>query len=207
MAQEGSGYVKKETMLLVALAALVTGFLGGIVFSVYKSPAPPITAQGPSLPQQQAPQQQGFSQDQADRILALEKEVATNPGNREAWTLLGNIWFDTNKYDKAIKAYSKALELDPNDANVWTDLGVMYRRNSQPDKALEAFEKAIAVDPRHEVSRFNKGIVLLHDKNDMEGAIKAWEELVQINPSAMAPSGQPIREMIEELRKRAGDAK
>ena len=30
-------YVKKETMLVVALVALIVGFLGGVVFSAYNS--------------------------------------------------------------------------------------------------------------------------------------------------------------------------
>lgn len=208
MMQEGSGHVKKETMLLVALAALVTGFLAGIVFSVYKAPtSPPATMQRQAGPPQGMPSQQGFSQEQANKILALEKEVTANPGNVEAWIMLGNIWFDTHKYKKAIKAYAKALELEPNNANVLTDLGVMYRRNGQPKEALASFDKAILVNPKHEVTRFNKGIVLLHDLNDAAGAVKAWEELVRVNPSAMAPNGQPIKEMIEELKKRSKDSK
>lgn len=208
MTQEGSGYVKKETMLLVALAALVTGFLAGIVFSVYKAPtSPPATVQRPVAPAQRMPQQQGLSQEQADRILALEKELAANPGNVEAWIMLGNIWFDTHKYEKAIKAYTRSLELEPNNADVLTDLGVMYRRNNQPEEALSSFDKAVMIDPKHDVSRFNKGIVLLHDLNDTAGAVKAWEELERVNPSAMAPNGQPIREMIEELKKRSTEGK
>jgi hypothetical protein len=35
--------------------------------------------------------------------------------------------------------------------------------------------------------------------NDREGAIKAWEELLKINPKAMAPNGQPVSEAIKSL--------
>jgi tetratricopeptide (TPR) repeat protein len=75
----------------------------------------------------------------------------------------------------------------------------MYRRNGQPVKALEVFDKAIALDPRHEQSRFNKGIVLRYDMNDREGAVKAWEDLLKINPNAMAPNGLPVSEAIKSL--------
>ena len=85
---------------------------------------------------------------------------------------------------KAKKAapYEKSLELNPRNANVLTDLGIMYRRNGQPQKAIEKFDEAIVVNPRHEMSRVNKGIVLMHGLGDREGAIESWEELLGINP-------------------------
>lgn len=193
-----TGLVKKETTMIAALIALVVGFLGGIFYSAMQSsPSGPVqTTSGPP-PQQQ--QQSGFSSDQAKRILALEQEVALNPTNVNAWIQLGNIYFDSNNFAKSIRAYEKSLELSPDNANVLTDLGVMYRRSGQPQKALEAFDRAMAVAPAHEQARFNKGIVLRYDLNDREGAIKAWEELLKINPSAMAPNGIPLSEAIKSL--------
>ena len=192
-------YVKKETMLIVALVAVVVGFLGGVFYSALQS-GPTGSFQTASSPTQQPPpQQQDLSSEQARAILTLEQEVATNPTNVEAWTQLGHIYYDTDNPAKAIRAYEKSLELRPNDPNVLTDLGVMYRRNGQPEKALAAFDKAISIAPNHEQSRFNKGVVLRYDMNDREGAIKAWQELLKINPNAMAPNGQPVSEVIKDL--------
>ena len=192
-------FVKKETMLIVALIALVIGFLGGVFYSALQSgPTGSVqTTSAPPQPQQQ--QASGLTREQASDILRLEQEVATNPTNVDAWTRLGHVYFDTNNPAKAIRAYEKSLELRPDDPNVLTDLGVMYRRNGQPDKALAKFDRAIAVDPRHEQSRFNKGIVLRYDMNDREGAVKVWEELLAINPNALAPNGLPVSEAIKSL--------
>ncbi|MGB3648525.1 MAG: tetratricopeptide repeat protein [Desulfobulbales bacterium] len=192
-------FVKKETMLIVALIALVIGFLGGVFYSALQSgPTGSVqTTSAPPQPQQQ--QASGLTREQASDILRLEQEVATNPTNVDAWTRLGHVYFDTNNPAKAIRAYEKSLELRPDDPNVLTDLGVMYRRNGQPDKALVTFDRAIAVDPRHEQSRFNKGIVLRYDMNDREGAVKVWEELLAINPNALAPNGLPVSEAIKSL--------
>jgi cytochrome c-type biogenesis protein CcmH/NrfG len=191
-------YVKKETMLIVALITLVIGFLGGIVYSALQS-SPTGSVQTASTPTQQPQQQPGLTSEQASSILSLEQEVAANPANAEAWTQLGHVYFDTNNVTKAIKAYEKSLELNPNDPNVLTDLGVMYRRGGQPEKALAAFDQAISIAPNHEQSRFNKGVVLRYDMNDRDGAIKAWEELLKINPNALAPNGQPVSEAIKQL--------
>ena len=193
-----SDYIKKSTTILICLIAVGIGFLGGVVFSAYKSgigvPVPS------AAPPQQASKEQSISEEQAKRILALEREVSENPQKNKAWIQLGNLYFDTKNYEGAIRAYKKSLEVNPNNANVQTDLGVMYRRSGQPKEAIQAFDRAIEIDPRHEVSRLNKGIVLLHDLNDREGAIQAWEELVKLNPAAMTPSGQPLNELLERFK-------
>jgi cytochrome c-type biogenesis protein CcmH/NrfG len=136
----------------------------------------------------------------AARIFELEKQTAQNPQSAEAWIQLGNLYFDTDNNEKAIGAYQNSLALKPDNANVLTDMGVMYRRSGKPAEAIKAFSKAIAVDPRHEVSRFNKGIVLMHDLKDREGALKAWEGLLEINPLAMAPNGQSVDQLIQHYR-------
>ena len=193
-------YVKKETMLVVALVALIVGFLGGVVFSAYKSGAGlNVSASGPSG---QASQKQDISNKVAQEINELERGISLNPENVEALIRLGNLYFDTEQPEKAIMAYNKALELDPGNPNVLTDLGVMYRRKGQPLDAIKAFDKAIKIDPRHETPRFNKGVVLLHDLNDPEGAIKAWEELVEVNPFARAQGNELVLEVLKKLKGR-----
>jgi cytochrome c-type biogenesis protein CcmH/NrfG len=138
--------------------------------------------------------------DLSDRIQALERETSENPDHVEGWIQLGNAYFDTDQYEKAIAAYRKSLAIDPKNPNVWTDMGVMYRRRGEPQKAVEAFDQAAEMDPKHEISRFNKGIVLLHDLKDMEGAVKVWEDVLRINPFARAPNGQPLMELVTRVR-------
>ena len=190
-------YVRKETFLMVTLLALAVGFFGGVVFSVFKSDS--------KIPGQSAPMQaqsQAAAPVDSDRIAALERQTEANPGDTKAWTELGNAYFDAKQFEKSISAYRKSLELDPSNPNVWTDMGVMYRRSGKPEDAIKAFDQAIAADPKHEVSRMNKGIVLLHDLNDFDGAIRAWEGLLEVNPVAMAPNGASIDEMLFSSKSR-----
>ena len=188
-------YVRKETFWLVTLLALAVGFFGGVMFGVFKTD----TVEMPGRP---APAStKATDPGNASMIAALEKETRSNPGNLEAWVELGNSYFDSAQYEKAIGAYRKALEINPGNANVWTDMGVMYRRNGNPQEAIKAFDKAIEADPKHEVSRMNKGIVLLHDLKDTDGAIEAWEGLLEVNPVAMAPTGRSVDEMIQQMKK------
>ncbi len=201
--ETGSGYVKKETMLIAILISLGVGFLGGATLSSFKFSAEE-SAPVQSV-QQQVTQDNQITSDQTSKISTLEMETSLKPENVEGWIQLGNLYFDTNQFEGAIKAYKKALELEPNNPNVWTDLGVMYRRSGKPNQAIEAFDQAIESDPSHEVSRLNKGIVLMHDLDNIQGAIKAWEELVKVNPSAKTSSGQLIKDVITGFK--AGEKK
>jgi tetratricopeptide (TPR) repeat protein len=179
--------VKKSIMIGVAALCLAVGFLGGVVFSIYKSTG--------SAPLGGAGTRSGLG-DREHEHDHLIQETVQNPGNAAAWTQLGNLYFDTNVPDKAIWAYKKSLELEPDNPHVWTDMGVMYRRSDQPQEAVRAFDRAIRIDPKHEASRYNKGIVLLHDLDNPESGIKAWEELLAINPLAMAPGGKSVDELV-----------
>jgi cytochrome c-type biogenesis protein CcmH/NrfG len=201
-APAGRDYVKKQTLIISTVVGLALGFLGGVVFTIYKSPPPRSFTAAPQSQGQPRPVPSEGRGDLAAQIPGLIAETARDPNNVTAWIQLGNIYFDTDSHQQAIEAYTRALELDPGNANVWTDMGVMYRRIGQPEKAVECFSQAMANDPKHEISRFNKGLVLLHDLNDMQGAIAAWEDLVALNPVAVTPSGQPLEDLIIGMKQR-----
>ena len=105
-----------------------------------------------------------------------------DPNNLQALIGVGNLYFDTKQDLLAIENYRKALAIDPANANVRTDMAVCYRRSGNPDQAIEELKKAISTSPRHAQSRYNLGVILIHDKNDVEGGIKAWEGLLENVP-------------------------
>jgi cytochrome c-type biogenesis protein CcmH/NrfG len=187
---------RKNSFVIYISLAFIVGFICGAAFAVYKmSPATEKTV---------ASQQTEISDQHSQAIARFEQEVTVNPDAFDAWTQLGNLYFDTGQYQKAVKAYERSLELHSGNANIWTDLGVMYRRTHQPQKAIEAFDKAIAMEPTHQYSWMNKGIVLLNDLNDVDGAIKAWEGLLKINPDAKTTNGDSIREFVDNLKNQSG---
>ena len=184
-------YVKRQTLTTAVVIALMIGFAGGFVFGVYKSVSDlPGGTPGATNP----------DGGRAAMLARLEERVRANPRDVEAWIQIGHINFDNQQHKAAIEAYEKALAIDPNNAPVLTDLGIMYRRNGNPREAVRRFEQAIAIDPKLENPRFNKGIVLWHDLKEREGAIQAWEELLKINPLAMAPNGKSVDQLVTEFK-------
>jgi cytochrome c-type biogenesis protein CcmH/NrfG len=175
--------------MLLSVITFIAGFLAGVVFTVYGAGA---SGTGALAGKQEI--------DSTKKEKMLTAEVQRNPNNTTAWIQLGHVYFDTDQYANAIGAYEKALEQNPDNADILTDLGVMYRRNGQPRKAIEKFDAAIAVDSKHETARFNKGIVLMHDLEDREGAIRTWEKLLEINPLAMAGKDQSVDQLLKHYK-------
>ena len=198
--QDQEAVIKRSTALIIAAVCLAAGFLAGIFYSdtfggrkVRKMTVKQSASQGP---QTQAPVS---TASQAGVIAVLEEKVAANPQDAEAWTSLGHAYFDGDDPANAIRAYKKSLGLKPGNADVLTDMGVMYRRSGNPQEAIRCFDKAIEIDPKHRQSRYNKGIVLMHDLQNPEAAIRAWEELVSIYPDAKTQEGIPVSDMIKKF--------
>ena len=192
---DNKGYVRRETMIAIAVACLFVGYLAGsLLKNVDIGGGSRNSAFQPSSPAPPA-----ASSPIAD-IESLRQRAEDNPDNANLWIDLGNAYFDSGMYENAITAYARSLEIAPGNPDVLTDLGIMYRRTGSPPRAVEMFDEAIKADPEHTMSRFNKGVVLLYDLRDKKGAIEAWQELATIAPRYLTPTGDLIEDVIKELQ-------
>jgi cytochrome c-type biogenesis protein CcmH/NrfG len=189
--------IKKETMYICIIIALITGFIGGVVFSAMQS-TPELVQQPPETKQASGAETLPLEQ---DSIQALEDIVRQHPQEYEAWVSLGHKYFDSHQHQKAISAYDHALSLNNSDPDIWTDMGIMYRREQQPEKAIESFHEALNRQPDHLIALFNTGLVKLTDLHDVDGAIEAWEKAVELNPGAITPDGQSLKIWLDDLKK------
>lgn len=192
--KEIKGYVKTENMILLIITALALGFFGGVVYSVYRTTGTASMTGGGAASMPMTAKQQA-------NLAGLIQETKEHPENAEAWTSLGHFYFDAGRYEEAISAYETSLKIDGNRPDVWTDLGVMYRRSGNPGKAVESFDRALAIKPDHAVAMYNKGIVLMHDLKEPGKAVEIWEKLLQVNPDATTPAGEPLRNIIDQLKR------
>lgn len=184
--------MNKES-ILIATVALIVGLLGGyLIFSISNAGK----AQQPNTAIQAGA---GSPGDYTQRIAQAEKVVAQDPKNLNAWLSLGNDYFDTEQFQKAINAYGKVLEIEPNNPNVLTDQGVMFRKVGWYDKALANFEKANKIDPNHLQSLFNAGIVYAVDLKQPEKATPYWSKYLKIDSNS--PTANQIKSMLEQTGK------
>ena len=131
------------------------------------------------------------------QVTALKTVAEREATNATPRAQLGNLYFDAERYDEAIKWYSDALKLAPKDVNVSTDLGVSYYYSNQPDKALAQFDTSLKLDPKHAKTLLNVGIVKAFGKQDLEGAEAAWKQVIAIAPDG--PEGQAAKRALDSL--------
>jgi cytochrome c-type biogenesis protein CcmH/NrfG len=133
-----------------------------------------------------------------ERVKALEAAAKQNPKDAQSRVQLGNMFFDAEQFRQAIGWYEQALTINPNDANVSTDLGVAYYYTNQADRALAQFDHSLKVDPKHIKTLLNIGIVRAFGKQDLPGAAKAWQQVVDLAPDS--PEGQAAKKGLEGIK-------
>lgn len=140
----------------------------------------------------------GGSDEQQDMIAELERRLAQNPGDFLLLSDLGNLHFEIQDFPGAIAYYERALAIEPGDANIRTDMGTALYYSDRPVEALAEFELSLEIQPAHPQTLFNMGVVLLESRDDVEGAIELWEQLIEMNPGY--PQNPMVQQEIDRLR-------
>lgn len=191
--------------LLFGVAGIFFGIIVGWIIGSQQAAAP----RGGRPPQQAAAPS---SQEQAQTVAPLDESRAAelrgaaerNAGDAATRVQLGNMYFDAGRFQEAARWYEDALKIDPRDPNVSTDLGIAYYYTNQPDRALAQFERSLAIDPKHSKTLLNVGVVRAFGKQDLEGAVKAWQRVLDLAPDS--PEARAARQALEGLRNAHPDA-
>ena len=187
----------KSDAIAFGIAGVLFGLIAGWIIGSQQAGARPPAAAPVA---QQAPAGNStaraavLDETQVQALKTVAEREASNPAPR---VQLGNLYFDAEKYDEAIKWYADALKLAPKDVNVSTDLGVAYYYSNQPDKALQQFDQSLKLDPKHAKTLLNVGIVKAFGKQDLDGAGEAWKQVIAIAPDG--PEGQAAKRALDSL--------
>jgi tetratricopeptide (TPR) repeat protein len=195
----------KKDALVFALSGMFFGLIAGwIIGSQHAVPAPARMAAVAAAQQPRAAATTPMSGSgraaalDEDRVRALTERASRQPGDAAVRTELANLLFDAERYPDAITWYEQALALDPKNANISTDLGVSYYYTNQTDRAIAQFEQSLAVDPGHVKTLLNLGVVRAFGRQDLEGAARAWEQVVALAPDS--PEGRAARQALDSMR-------
>jgi tetratricopeptide (TPR) repeat protein len=124
--------------------------------------------------------------DYADAIQWLEKSVAFDSKNKDAWYYLGRAYYTRSRLDEARKAFQTVLDLDPRNAKAEDNLGLIFETGGNMAGAIEAYRSAIArqeeTSPSDEQPYVNLGNLLAEQGRSQE-AIGPLQKAVAIAPN------------------------
>jgi cytochrome c-type biogenesis protein CcmH/NrfG len=196
------------TMAVICLLlGLALGYLLRGSSAVPVAPAVVATAATQEVGPPQVPGMGGMpigqpNADLVDKVVEpMLAALKQNPKDAATLTNVGNTYYDAKVYDKAIQYYSEALKVTPKNVNVRTDMATAYWYLGDAKHAVTELEKSLTQEPTHAQSLFNLGIVKWQGQKDPQGAIAAWEKLIQTNPN------YPERQNVEQLIAHARDKK
>ena len=84
-----------------------------------------------------------------EEIAILEAAIRANPTDARAPYYLGNLLYDRQRHQEAIKLWEQSARLDRHFSVVWRNLGIGYFNiHKKPDKARAAYDRAFKAAPR-----------------------------------------------------------
>ncbi len=120
-----------------------------------------------------------YDEAESNFLIALEK---SNFKNTDAYNLLGNLYLQQNKLDKAEKQYREALQVEPNSALLHNNLAYLLENNLRLKEAEEEYRYAIKLDPNYAEAYSNLGTMLYRMKRHNE-AERKYRQALEIEPS------------------------
>ena len=187
--------MRKDSVVFGVAGVFFGVLVGWIIGSQQATVAPPQTAAASAAA---APSAQAPPPFDESRAAALKASAERNPSDAESRVQLGNLYFDAERYDDAMRWYADALKVDPRNVNASTDLGIAYYYSNQPDRALAQFDKSLEIDPKHSKTLLNIGIVRAFGKEDLDGAEKAWRRVLDVAPNS--PEAVVAKKGLDGLR-------
>jgi len=159
-------------------------------------PSQPVPANFGSLAELPPPQE--LKQAADSQAAPLLEQLKADPSNAALLARLGNIYYDAKQYPIAIDYYERSLKSQPADSSVRTDLGTAYWYTGDADAAIAQLNKALSYEPTKADTLFNLGIVKWQGKKDSQGAIAAWQKLLDTNPGYA--NKENVRQLIAQAQ-------
>jgi cytochrome c-type biogenesis protein CcmH/NrfG len=205
-------------ILVMCIVCLGMGFLAGYLLrgaaptalqaraSALNVAAPSPQAMGepaatPS-PEQQAPHNMPTLEDlkrMADKKAApLLEKLKSDQKNPQLENQVGLIYENAHQFKDAAGHFEKSLRYDPKNIGVRADYASCLFYTGDVDGALAQLNQSLTYDPKHAGTLMNIGIIKWRGKKDVDGAVAAWEKVLQYHPDF--PQKALVEHMIAEAK-------
>jgi cytochrome c-type biogenesis protein CcmH/NrfG len=209
-----SSWTATQTYVMAAVCLLI-GVLVGYLVRGSANPAGQVATSSAGIQQAASAPPPGMAQQRAPTLDDLKRmadkqaeplltKLKTDPRNVELLNKTALTYKAAHQFRDAIGYFQKALEVDPKNVPVRTDMASCMFYTGDVDGALAELNKSLSYDPKHAGTLMNIGIIKWQGKNDINGAIAAWQTLLKLNPNF--PQKDVIEHMITEAKQQRNTA-
>ncbi len=206
----GANWTATQTYAMAAVCLVVGGLVGYLVRGS-ANPAltpPPTTAEvqqaagaaPPGMGQKPMPTLDDMKRMADKKAEPLLAKLKTDPKNVDLLNKTALTYKSAHQFKEAIVYFQKALDVDPKNVAIRTDMASCMYYTGDVDGALAELDKSLTYDPKHPGTLMNIGIIKWQGKNDVPGAVAAWQTLLKLNPNF--PQKDVIEHMITEAKQK-----
>lgn len=137
-------------------------------------------------------------------LTRFEQAVESNPNDVQGWSLLAQIYFDTQQLEKAAKAISHINRLEGPNATLYAqEAQALYfaGQGQVSPKVTELLEKAFTLDAKDPLALSLQGTIAYHQQ-DWEGARQAWEAALPF--ASRINADDQLLDGVADVRERLG---
>ena len=150
----------------------------------------------PAQPQQMT-QPAGVSLSPMPMQVGTPASMPENPHDKQDFAMLGDTYFQAQKYPEAIALYEKAISLNSQDVGSMNDLGLAYFYTGQSDKALASLANATTTSPEYERAWLSTGYILLSMQRYDE-AVEPLQKARDLDPQGIV--GQEAARFLNKIQ-------
>jgi tetratricopeptide (TPR) repeat protein len=113
---------------------------------------------------------------------ACRQALQADPGDADAWCLLGIAQRAGGQAEQAVASYREALRLRPGFVEAWNNLGNALVNLHKLDEAIAAFEQVLRLRPDYAEAHNNLGAALRHQGKWSE-AVARYQHALRLRPN------------------------
>ena len=113
--------------------------------------------------------------------MELMKIIVSNPDDMDTRTILGEFYYDTSDFNKALKLFNEVLEIDSTNVDALVYKGLILVEKEEYEKAIQIYKKALEIDSEDDIVWDNLGLAYEYN-GQLPKAIDAYEKAIKLAP-------------------------
>lgn len=199
----GSEWQPSQVYVMAAVC-LILGVALGYLFRGSQTQAGSNSVPGQSRPaaladmSQQMPSLDAMKRMADTQAAPLLAQLKNDPSNAGLLKQVAKIYEATHQFQEAAGYYSKAVDINPKDVEARTEEASCLYYAGDVDGAVAQLQQAIQENPSDANSLFNLGMIRWKGKNDAQGALQAWKQLLKSNPKLESEKKEQVEKLIAQ---------